>query len=100
MDAQRLLPETDEQDFLNAGIRAENCLNLADGDAGGSVHREAEGASADRRERDARQAVLGRELERIAIARREQVVLLAVLVPPDRTDRVNDMARFEVVAPG
>src|SRR5262245_12114533 len=72
----------------------------SDGDASRAVRRKTIHPCRDRRESDRAHAPLGCERERRAITGSEQVFLALVAAAPDRADRVNDVFRFEAIAPG
>ena len=66
---------------------------LPDSDGGGLIERITVDTATDRRKCDGSNPVLARELERGAVARREQRRLAMRAAAPDRADRVNHIPR-------
>ena len=73
---------------------------VADRDGGRELGRVAVDAARDRRERDRARAELARDVERAAVARREQLGLAGVAAAPDRADGVNDVPRGQLARRG
>src|SRR5262249_34382505 len=72
-------------------VGVEICRRRVDRDSRRAIHRVAKHAAADRGERDSLDSVLARELERAAVAAREQLGLARGAALPDRPDRVDDV---------
>src|SRR6266446_5362546 len=91
-----VVTKADEHDTLD-GLVAER-LHFAHRDLRGLIDRIAIHAATDRRKRDRLHAVLRREPQAVAIARREQLRLPPRPAPPHPTDGVDDVARRQPVA--
>ena len=85
--------ETDEQDPLDRPLDLQKRSHRPNGDHGSRFDRVAVGTAADRRERDAMETTLRRQLERVAVAGGEHVRLAKGPAVPDRTDRMDDVPR-------
>src|SRR5262245_7531971 len=85
--------EAAEHDALNGGLLAQTVEHGGDGDACGVIRREAVDAGRDGREGDRREPMFGSERQTVAVAGSEQQVLAAFSTVPDRSNRVNHVAR-------
>src|SRR5687767_4903522 len=95
IDVEMTRGKAAEHDVDDAGWLLERLGYRIDRDQRCRLQRIAIDARADRRKRDARQLMLGRDLERPAIARREQFRLAMYAVLPHRTDRMNHVTRAQ-----
>ena len=75
-------------------------LHLAHGDLGRRFLGIAVDAGRDRWEGDAFQAVLPGQRQAVAIAARQQLRFARCAAVPDRADGMDDVARFQAIAPG
>ncbi len=87
-----------EHDALRRGAAREPAARLADRDRDRLFDRITVDAAADRRKRDARDAVLHGKPKRLAIAAREPLGLVVAAAAPDRADRVDHEARRQAEA--
>ncbi len=90
--------ERDDAYGLGQVVRGQKRADRAHRDQRRTLDGEAEGACADRRERDTAQLVRRGDFQRALVAAREQRVLVVVAAAPDRPDGVNDVRRWKVVA--
>src|SRR6185437_5027386 len=84
----------------SAGMRGDLGDDGADRDARGKVRWKSVNAGGDRRIGDGSEPVTGREVERRAITTRQKRLLVLVAATPDRTHRVNNVARPEPITLG
>ncbi len=96
---RRLRAEAAQHHARDAGrSRREFGYHGAGRDAGGAVGRKRVDAGRDRREGEARKPVLRGQCQRVAIAGREQRILVAIAAAPDRADGMDHMPRLEAIA--
>ena len=98
---RRLRREAAEHDLREiAGRGGDFRRHGADRDARGAFRREAVDAGRDRRKRDRREAVVGRQHQRGGVAGGEQAFLVARAAVPDRSDRMDHVPGLEPVSAG
>jgi len=91
-----LVGEEDERDLFDSGVVFELCAGRSECDLGGTLHRIAEDARGDRRERNRAAAELGRDLERSPVTRGQELGLVRIAALPDRSDGMDHVFRRQV----
>src|SRR5262245_47356053 len=92
--------ETNQEHLFGNWFGIEKLMNGSDRDSCRPVLRKGVHPSADRGKGDALETVLFRQQQTVAIAARQQVVLVVVAAVPDGTDGVDDVAGGQAVAAG
>ena len=95
-----LRPEAAEEGLPGRAGRVEPAPYLAHGDGGGAVPGKGVDAGGDRGEGDGVKTVQGAELQGVAVAAREELVLALAAAVPDRADGVDDVPGGEVISAG
>src|SRR5439155_7565421 len=89
VNLQIRLAEADGDHFLRRRMCLKETINLRERDAASAIDGKSLGPGADRWESNRANGVLGGQREGIAIARRQQLILLMFAAMPDRTDCVD-----------
>ncbi len=99
-DCEHLVPEGDEPDLRNRRVAFQVASNLFHGNFARSIRRVSVDAAADRGKRDRADGVRPGDLERRAIAGRQQIILARRAAPPYRPHCVNHVCRRKIEARG